>query len=418
MGIPRVGLRTSFGEGAVRLQCLDGSGHVTVTLKEGFASAFKTIGVPTFGREFDESESGYPTLDGEITIGPVLPITIPFAGPADPPGLNSANGGGATQATRFILRLLGIPAGLVVTVPKIINNETGETGCEPDPFFLGELCVQVVTGTDANGAGGTTNPADVEGELYTVPLDASGNGFVVYEVKDGDPFSIESIDVHFWFAWMNDDGTDPDPPEIGSGQIDVRFAPLSDVGECSNEPTPRFVDVGPDPFTAITIVRCATTLLFPFVSNRFGFDTGIAVSNTSLDWKGTRPQRGSCMVHYIGDIGGDGPREPMDETSTIIEAGEQMTFTLSAGNAVWGLDGAPDFQGFLVVMCEFQFAHGYAFITDGDAGIPTLAQGYLALVLQFDALGQRLVDCESFSVQVSNGIAAGILGCPSEGLRH
>ena len=112
----------------------------------------------------------------------------------------------------------------------------------------------------------------------------------------------------------------------------------------------------------------------------------------------------------------------MDETSTIIEGGEQMTFTLSAGNPVWGLVGAPDFQGFLVIMCEFQWAHGYAFITDGAAGIPTLAQGYLALVLQYDASGQRLIDCRRGSISATtNGtttLSLSILGCPSEGLNH
>ena len=337
MGIPRVALLTGFDGAAVGLQCLTDSGHVTVTLEEGFASAFKTLGAPTFSRPFDQAENGYPALDGgSVTIGPPLPITVPVAAPFSPPGLNSGTGGGATQATRFMVRLSSIPGGVVPTVHKILNNDTtGETGCEPDPEFTGLLCLQLVLGTDENGAGGATNADDEAGGFYTVPLDAAGNGFVVYEVKDGDPFRPESIDVPIWFDWTF--SPDDDLPEIGSGQVDVRLAPLSDVGICSNEPTPRFVDVGADPFTVLTIVRCSTTLLFPFVTNQTGFDTGIAVSNTSEDWKGTAKQRGTCMVHYIGSIGDNGPREPMDETSTIIEGGEQMTFTLSAGNPVWGL---------------------------------------------------------------------------------
>ena len=424
VGIPQVALRTRFDAGAVGLQCLTDSGHVMVTLDEGFASAFKTLGAPTFSRPFDQAENGYPALDGgTVTIGPNLPITVPVAAPFSPPGLNSGTGGGATQATRFMVRLSSIPGGVVPTVPKIINNESGEMGCEPDPDFTGLLCLQLVLGTDANGAGGSTSSGDGAGDLYTVPLDAAGNGFVIYEVKDGDPFLPESIGIPIWFDWTFNPASDF--PEIGSGQVDVRLAPLSDVGICSNEPTPRFVDVGADPFTVLTIVRCSTTLLFPFVTNQTGFDTGIAVSNTSEDWKGTAKQRGTCMVHYIGSIGNNGPRVPMDETSAIIEGGEQMTFTLSAGNPVWGLVGAPDFQGFLVVMCEFQFAHGYAFVTDGAAGIPTLAQGYLALVLQYDRDGNRLIDCHQGGHNggggkgfrtISNGARS--LGCPSEGLNH
>ena len=172
--------------------------------------------------------------------------------------------------------------------------------------------------------------------------------------------------------------------------------------------------------------------MFPFVSNRSGFDTGIAVSNTSYDWKGTPKQRGRCMVHYIGKVGDDGPM-PDTATSTIIEGGEQMTFTLSAGNPLWSIGPTPDFQGFLVIMCEFQFAHGFAFINDADAGIPTLAQGYLALVLQYDANGDRIIDCHRAALlaeadatatagpsgaSASALAAAAILGCPAEGLHH
>ncbi len=131
------------------------------------------------------------------------------------------------------------------------------------------------------------------------------------------------------------------------------------------------------------------------------------------------------MVHYIGQVGDDGGM-PDTATSTIVEGGEQMTFTLSAGNPVWNIDPTPDFQGFLVIMCEFQYAHGYAFITDGGAGIPTLAQGYLALVLQFDADGDRLIDCRRLHVGVTglskgttiSSVEFGLLGCPSEGLNH
>ena len=46
----------------------------------------------------------------------------------------------------------------------------------------------------------------------------------------------------------------------------------------------------------------------------------------------------------------------------------------SAGNCV-----APLFQGYVFAICDFQFAHGYAFIS--DVGATKLAQGYLALVV-------------------------------------
>jgi hypothetical protein len=71
----------------------------------------------------------------------------------------------------------------------------------------------------------------------------------------------------------------------------------------------------------------------------------------------------------------------MEETSDVIDGGDQLIFTLSSGNAARNVVGNAGFQGFLIAQCEFQYAHGFAFITDGFGGIPALAQGYLALVI-------------------------------------
>ena len=42
---------------------------------------------------------------------------------------------------------------------------------------------------------------------------------------------------------------------------------------------------------------------------------------------------------------------------------------------------AAEFQGYITASCEFRDAHGFAFITDGEA---TLAQGYLAVCTNCD----------------------------------
>ena len=40
---------------------------------------------------------------------------------------------------------------------------------------------------------------------------------------------------------------------------------------------------------------------------------------------------------------------------------------------------APGFQGYMIALCNFQLAHGFAFIS--DIGARNLAMGYLALVV-------------------------------------
>ena len=122
---------------------------------------------------------------------------------------------------------------------------------------------------------------------------------------------------------------------------------------------PRYVS-GPTN-DVITIEDCTTTLLFPFVTNQLGFNTGLAITNAS---EGS----GSCTIDYSGP---DAPDDMM--TPEEVAGGAQWVDLLS--------NIAPEFQGYITASCEFRDAHGFAFITDpGD----NLAQGYLAVCTNCD----------------------------------
>ena len=67
---------------------------------------------------------------------------------------------------------------------------------------------------------------------------------------------------------------------------------------------------------------------------------------------------------------------------------------------------APNFQGYMFAVCNFQYAHGFAFIS--DVGARNLAMGYLALVIPDPGTGCRsahLVGC------------SGITGCSTAASR-
>jgi hypothetical protein len=123
-----------------------------------------------------------------------------------------------------------------------------------------------------------------------------------------------------------------------------------------------------------------TTLLFPFVSSQAGFDTGIAITNTSLDTVGTTPQSGTCAINYFGTVSGGGAVPPPQTTNAPVPGGGQLVFILSTGGSL-GITGAPGFQGYLMVTCNFQYAHGFAFITDGPIGTASVGTSYLALIV-------------------------------------
>jgi hypothetical protein len=315
------------------LQCVDmdetGDNTTTVTVTEGFASAFKTIGVPSFTPGSETWESGYEVTD-------------------------SNNGAGASNATQFRVVFADIPDGVTVTVPNVVTN-----GLTP-PLLLNTAATCDDTGV----------------------TDVTGSGEVIYNVCDTNVNAPETASIEAVAVWT----AGGDPADVGTGTVSVSYNPIGGpevaVDETFDEP--RFVDTS-EPQDFVSVEKCVTTILWPFVTNQSGFDTGLVVSNTSDDWglSNADPQDGDCEIHYIGtDSSGVMPDD--DITTEEVVAGDQLVWLLSSGGT-HGLVGAPDFQGYVLAACEFQYAHGYAFITDGfGGGIPALAQGYLALIVPAD----------------------------------
>ncbi|MEO1084070.1 MAG: hypothetical protein AAFY88_07495, partial [Acidobacteriota bacterium] len=264
VAVPILGLIVDVDGIANGLQCIETTETTTITLEEGFATSFKTIGVPTFTTGQTQWESGY-YADG------------------------SNNGGGASQGTRFLLRFFNIPEGVDLSVPNYVL-------CEGTTVQGEGLEIAYVPGADADGQGGFFSTSGSGSADVTL---SGGFGSAVYEVTNADPFDNQSCSVPVTVSWEPD--TANDSPGVGSGQISASFAPISTVTTASfGEAEPRFIDTGGDPEPFINIARCTTTLLFPFVTNQAGFDTGMAISNTSEDWLGTEPQSGACTLHYHG----------------------------------------------------------------------------------------------------------------------
>ena len=78
----------------------------------------------------------------------------------------------------------------------------------------------------------------------------------------------------------------------------VSYHPVSDDAAKIS----RVLPAGPTFNDVITIEDCTTTLLFPFVTNQQGFNTGLAITNAS---EGS----GSCTIEYSGP---DAPEDTDD----------------------------------------------------------------------------------------------------------
>jgi len=116
-----------------------------------------------------------------------------------------------------------------------------------------------------------------------------------------------------------------------------------------------------------------TNLMFNFVTNGNGFDTGLSISNTGLDPFGTTPPAcpgGVCQCVLSFVQGG----VTTTKTFTPIPPGTTVT------NVVSSL--LPTFTGYMIAACNFPYAVGFAFIS--DLGARNLAMGYLPQVICTD----------------------------------
>jgi hypothetical protein len=150
--------------------------------------------------------------------------------------------------------------------------------------------------------------------------------------------------------------------------VNGSYAPTSTVTTAINNTIPRFADTS-TPLNIFTLVPCVTNLLFPYVTTAAGFDTGLAISATATDPWGTSGQSGTCTLNYYGAAG------TLNVTTPVVTSG--TTHARLASGDLASITGG--WSGYMIAVCRFQYAHGFAFIS--DIGARNLAMGYLALVI-------------------------------------
>jgi hypothetical protein len=155
------------------------------------------------------------------------------------------------------------------------------------------------------------------------------------------------------------------------------------------------------PNNFITITKCITYLLYPFVTgnNVPGFTTGLAIANTSQDdaafggtGTGGNAQNGSITLYGWHNSNKDATGSSTTNFTPSTFTGAAVTAVVSANlNAgdTWSntIDGSAaafvGFQGYVIAKCNFQFGHGFAFIVGkyNSGTVFDVAHGYLALVI-------------------------------------
>jgi hypothetical protein len=258
-------------------------------------------------------------------------------------------------------------AGTPVGVAVLINQSQSVGGA-----FTGSTTIPVALSTGVPNAPGPAIPVATSGTSATL----------IYEIYYSDPSVQESISVPISVAYISNTGSNVPAVTTTPSTVGLEFSPQSTVSTASTTaPIPRFGPSG-SPVNIFSITPCSCNLLFPFVTNIAGFDTGVAIANTSLDPYGTSPQTGTITLNYYGTTSGGGAAPATATTTSAVAGGSELIFTLSNGGN-FGIPATPGFEGYIIAQANFQYCHGFAFIS--DVGAQKLAEGYLAI--QLDAPG-------------------------------
>jgi len=301
-------------------------------------------------------------------------------------------GGLADFGTRLKAVFNNIPNGVSIFV-SVNSNQLLATTSPVTGTFATLTSSESGTFSGITATSTAVGGLSVPGGAWQVPL-VNGSGMAVWEVVAANPLTTQTYSFQYFAVATASPATNS--PAVGTGTVNLSYAPTppnftaaAGAVASSSLAIPRFIDTS-TATNVINVTLCRTNLLFPFVTNTAGFDTGLAISNTSTDPFGTAAQQGPCTLNFYGS------NAPAAVTTASIASG--TTYTNLASLA------SPNFQGYVIAVCSFQYAHGFAFVS--DLGARNLAMGYLALIIPDPPRSATPFECAAGST---------ISGCVSSG---
>ena len=368
----------------------------TTKFTEGFGTAFRPMlnlfaGPPVAtahyipgGGYFDES--GYNPVGFAGTPGGQLNGGALFGGTL----VNMAAIGAASQGTQLGIIVTGVPSNLTLSFGTVTTNN-GVNGLEFKPGTVTVSGTTVTMVLEVKGYLGTGDSQFLQ-DIITVPITAAYTSL----------------------------------PVVGNVVAHGRLLPdaLNKFKADATSKVPRFVDSSTTPdLTVLSLSPCRSILLFPYITSTAGYNTGIAITNASKDpltGPATTPQAGSCTLSFFGQSSlAVLSAAQATQTTISIPSGGQFVTTLTAGakGSVYGVDGSktaacdttvsgntcpdmPAYVGYMIASCNFQYAHGFSFVTDTGSD---RTMGYLALVIPDRGSVGRLAQDESLGALSNQG---------------
>lgn len=384
-----------------------GSGGIAAVLRysSNFGTAFKTrVLAGTAGANSGQdgtsalqnvpgSSNNATSESGMIFNG--LPLGNEGGAPSTALTGNGATAGLADYGTRFQAVFNNVPSGvsIYVSTSNLGTSGISQVAKPPANSTINSYAQLIVSSTASETVLNTAPTLSATGSNgggnYVAFTPAAGTNSVTatWEVINSNTSTNQNFDFAVYLQYSANVANNS--PATGPITVSMSYAPIppasagntGTVLASSAGTIPRFIDLGTgDNKTIATINICQTNLLFPFVTTITGFTTGLAISNTSMDPFGTGAQAGACTLNWYGNNNGGTTNTPITASTTattgapVINAGTTWTGDASATNMA-----GQGFTGYMIAQCNFQYAHGYAAVTDiGSRGLLT---SYLALVL-------------------------------------
>jgi hypothetical protein len=301
------------------------------------------------------------------------------------PGITSGTGstangqvytaGQADYATRLKATFTNIPSGvtLFVSTRDVQNNFLTPVGATQAVLVVSEGAIDVGGVVPASTQTGSFTSGTNNVPIAPVPI-SNGTGTAVWEIINTNPAQIDTVAFAVYINYSASPATNS-PAAPSTISVTMSFAPTpsgglftstSGAAASAGLTIPRFSDSLDITKSLASFSLCTTALLYPYVINVNGFDTGLAIANTTTDPFGTTAQAGTCTLYFYG---------------STAPAAAFVTPTIATASVYANLAStlAPGFSGYMIAACNFQLAHGFAFVS--DVGARNLAMGYLALVL-------------------------------------
>jgi len=360
---------TSSGINFNQCSSVSTAAAVGLQYQENFGTAFKvrTQGVQNIPGTIYNSESGFYMANLNLSSSNGVTET---AGVADygtrlkAVFSNVPSGVSIFVSTRDVTNDFGIAAGQTANAQLVVSETAPDSGTPPATSL--PLASQTTTTP--------TTPFTAFGAVPISPVFVSGGtGTAVWEIVSANPSTIDTDVFAVYITYTASPATNS---PSGAITVTMSFAPTPSPNNpftatagaaASNSLTiPRFSDILDTSKTISSFAVCQTDLLYPYVINTNGFDTGLAIANTSSDPFGTAAQVGTCTLNFYG---------------STAPAAAFTTPSVANGTVYANLAStlAPGFSGYIIAVCNFQYAHGFAFVS--DVGARNLAMGYLALVM-------------------------------------